>query len=160
VTREAGWHRDHFGLDETDAEERAEATRFLDVLLFRRYAAKLDYELELWADFAHAPDYGPRYAERLRAATGFRYRPDGYLADMDDGFYSADYLRAWIRSAQLRAYLRETIGPDWWERPATGDFLRDLFAEGTRPSSEDIAARIGFEPLDTWPLVQENVPAS
>ena len=27
---------------------------------------------------------------------------DGYLADMDAGFYSADYLRAWIRSAQLR----------------------------------------------------------
>ena len=160
VTREAAWHRDHFGLDEADAAERAEATRFLDVLLFRRYAAKLDYELELWADFEHAPDYAPKYAERLRAATGFRYRPDGYLADMDDGFYSADYLRAWIRTAQLRAYLRETIGPDWCERPETGAFLRDLFAEGTRPSSEDVAARIGFEPLDTRPLVQENVPAS
>ena len=93
-----------------EAEDNAEATRFLDVLLFRRYAAKLDYELELWADFEHAPDYAPKYAERLRAATGFRYRPDGYLADMDDGFYSADYLRAWIRAAQLRAYLRETIG--------------------------------------------------
>jgi hypothetical protein len=157
VSREPGWHAEHFDLSAGESEENAEATRFLDVLLFRRYAAKLDYELELWADFEHAPDYAPKYAERLRAATGFRYRPDGYLADMDDGFYSADYLRAWIRAAQLRAYLRETIGSDWWQRSETGDFLRGLFAEGTRPSSDDIAARIGFEPLDTRPLVQEQL---
>jgi hypothetical protein len=158
VTREPGWHCEHFDLDEGEAEDRAEATRFLDLLLFRRYAAKLEYELELWADFARAPDYAPAYAERLRAATGFRYRPDGYLADMDDGFYSADYLRAWVRAAQLRAHLRETVGEDWWQRPATGEFLRALFAEGTRPSSEQIAERIGFEPLDTRPLVQETSP--
>ena len=161
VTREAGWHAEHFGLETDEAEERAEATRFLDVLLFRRYAAKLAYELEIWADFARAPDYASRYAENLCAATGFRYRTDGYLADMDDGFYSADYLRAWIRSAQLRAYLRENVGPDWWEKGETGDFLRDLFAEGTKPSSEEVAARLGFEPLDMRPLLQETaVPRS
>jgi hypothetical protein len=160
VTREPGWHREHFALDAGEAEDCADATRFLDVLLFRRYAAKLDYELEIWADFANAPDHATKYAQRLQAATGFRYRPDGYLADMDGGFYSADYLRAWIRSAQLRAYLRETIGPDWWEQSATGDFLRGLFAQGTQPASEEIAARIGFSPLDTRPLVQENAPAS
>jgi len=160
VTREPGWHLEHFDLDAEEAENCADATRFLDVLLFRRYAAKLDYELEIWADFANASDYATKYAEHLRAATGFRYRPDGYLADMDGGFYSADYLRAWIRSAQLRAHLRETIGPDWWEQSATGDFLRVLFTQGTQPSSEEIAARIGFSPLDTRPLVQENAPAS
>jgi hypothetical protein len=160
VTREPGWHRDHFDLEEDEADEHADATRFLDVLLFRRYAAKLDYELQIWADFANAPDYAPRYAENLRAATGFRYRPDGYLADMDDGFYSADYLRAWIRSAQLRAHLREKVGPQWWETPETGELLRDLFFEGTRPSSEEIAARTGFEPLDTRPLVRESVPSA
>ena len=157
VTREAGWHREHFDLDAAEAEERAEATRFLNVLLFRRYAAKLGYELEIWSDFDRAPEYASTYAETLRAATGFRYRPDGYLADMDEGFYSADYLRAWLRSAQVRAYLRERHGRDWWENPATGDFLRGLFAEGTTPSSEQIAQRIGFEPLDTRPLVEESL---
>jgi hypothetical protein len=155
VTREPGWHAHHFSLDADEADDRAEATRFLEVLLFRRYAAKLQYELEVWADFANAPDYAPLYADKLRAATGFRYRPDGYLADMDDGFYSADYLRAWIRTAQLRSYLRGEIGPDWWERAETGDLLRDLFREGTKPSSEEIAERIGYDPLDTTPLLEE-----
>jgi hypothetical protein len=157
VTREPGWHAEHFGLAVEEAEERAEATRFLEALLFRRYAAKLRYELAVWSDFANAPDYAPVYAENLRAAVGFRYRADGYLADMDDGFYSADYLRAWIRTAQLREHLRTTVGEEWWERPETGDLLRSLFREGTRPLSEEIAARIGFDPLDTRPLVDELV---
>ena len=74
---------------------------------------------------------------------------------MDAGFYSADYLRAWIRSSQLRAQLVEEVGEDWWRSPETGDRLRALFFEGTRPSSEEIAARLGFDPLDTGPLLHE-----
>ena len=159
VTREPGWHAEHFGLDAEEAEQRAEGTKFLEGLLFRRYTAKLQYELDLWSDFDNAPDYAPVYADALRAAIGFRYRPDAYLADMDDGFYSADYLRAWIRTAQLRAYLRDQIGHDWWERSETGEFLRGLFHEGTKPSNEAIAERIGFDPLDTGPLLGELVPA-
>jgi hypothetical protein len=87
--------------------------------------------------------------------TGVRYPSDGHLADMDAGFYSADYLRAWIRHAQLRAHLIETVGDDWWRSPETGETLRSLFAEGTRPSSEEIAARLGFQPYDTSPLIAE-----
>ena len=74
---------------------------------------------------------------------------------MDGGFYSADYLRAWIRCAQLRAHLVREVGEDWWRSPKTGEILRDLFAEGTKPSSEEIAGRLGFEPLDTAPLVSD-----
>ena len=75
------------------------------------------------------------YEEKLTAATGIHYRRDNYLADMDAGFYSADYLRAWIRHAQLRDYLKREVGEDWWRSSATGDRLRDLFREGTKPSS-------------------------
>jgi hypothetical protein len=74
---------------------------------------------------------------------------------LDAGFYSADYLRAWIRSAQLRRRLQADIGDGWWHSPATGKFLRELFREGTRPLSEEIAGRLGFDPLDVGPLVAE-----
>jgi hypothetical protein len=155
ITREPGWHAQHLDAAEAEATERAEAARFLEVLLFRRYAAKLAYELELWADFENAADHAQTYEDNLRAAVGFRYRADGYLADLDGDFYSADYLRAWIRTAQLRTFLRESIGEDWWRRPETGELLRALFQEGTRPTSEEIADRLGYDPLDTAPLVYE-----
>jgi hypothetical protein len=47
------------------------------------------------------------------------------------------------------------IGDDWWRSAETGELLRGLFFEGTKPSSEEIAARLGYTPLDTEPLVHE-----
>jgi hypothetical protein len=155
ISREPGWHAEHFGLSDEDAATNAEATTFLEALLYRRYAAKLRFELEFWGRFPEDGGTPAGYSEYLGEATGVRYRPDAFLADMDAGFYSADYLRAWIRSAQLREHLSTEIGEDWWRSSETGDRLRSLFSEGTKPSSEEIAARIGFDPLDTGPLVSE-----
>lgn len=155
IAREPGWHASYFPLTSAQAAENAEAARFLDGFMFRRYVAKLGFELEFWARFAEDGGTPDGYAERLTEATGFAYRADRYLADMDAGFYSADYLRAWIRSAQVRAYLRGAVGEDWWRRRETGEFLRELFREGLRPSSEEIAERIGFDPYDVEPLVAE-----
>jgi hypothetical protein len=155
ISREPGWHAEYFGLSDEEAQTNAEATTFLEALLYRRYAAKLGFELEFWGRFGEDRGTPDGYSERLGEATGIFYRPDGFLADMDGGFYSADYLRAWIRSAQLREHLLKDVGEDWWRSPETGERLRALFREGTQPASEEIAARIGFDPLDTKPLVSE-----
>src|SRR6184192_1537200 len=102
ISREPEWHARYFGLSDEEARRNAEATTFMEALLFRRYVAKFQFELDFWGRLAEDGGTRDGYAERLTEATGVRYRPDGYLADMDVGFYSADYLRAWIRSAQLR----------------------------------------------------------
>jgi hypothetical protein len=155
ISREPGWHARRFGLSDEQAAENAEATVFLEALLYRRYEAKLRYELGFWSRFARDGGTPQGYEEFLTEATGIRYRSDGYLSDMDAGFYSADYLRAWIRSAQLRRHLIDTVGEDWWRNPQTGELLADLFRQGTKLSSEDVAVRLGYEPLDTAPLLGE-----
>jgi hypothetical protein len=155
ISREPGWHARHFGLSDEQAAENAEATAFLEALLFRRYEAKLRYELGFWSRFASDGGTPAGYEEFLTEATGIRYRSDGYLSDMDAGFYSADYLRAWIRSAQLRRHLIDMVGEDWWRNPQTGELLADLFRQGTKLSSEEVAVRLGYDPLDTAPLLGE-----
>jgi len=155
ITREPAWHAASFGLSDEQAQENAQATVFLEALLFRRYEAKLRYELGFWTRFPDDGGTPQGYEEFLTAATGIRYRSDGYLSDMDAGFYSADYLRAWIRSAQLRRHLIGTVGDDWWRRPETGELLSELFRQGTKLSSEEVAARLGYDPLDTAPLLAE-----
>jgi hypothetical protein len=155
ITREPAWHAEYFGLSEHEARTNAQATTFLEALLFRRYTAKLQFELGFWSHFDQAGTTSEDYEEKLTAATGIHYPRDGHLADMDAGFYSADYLRAWIRHAQLRSYLIDEVGEDWWRSTKTGEILRALFAEGTKPSSEEIAARLGYQSYDTKPLVGE-----
>ena len=155
ISREPEWHELYFGLSPEQARENAEATTFLEALLFRRYEAKLRFELDFWGRFDGDGGDAAIYEEYLTQATGVRYRKEAYLSDMDAGFYSADYLRAWIRSAQLREHLVREVGSDWWRNTKTGDLLRDLFREGTKPTSEEIAGRLGFDPLDTKPLLHE-----
>jgi hypothetical protein len=155
ITREPAWHAAHFGLSDEEAQANAEGTIFLEALLFRRYTAKLQFELGFWSDFDQAGLTSEEYSRRLTGATGIDYPRDGHLADMDPGFYSADYLRAWIRHAQLRSYLLAEVGEDWWRSPKTGEILRALFTEGTKPSSEEIAMRLGYQPYDTAPLIAE-----
>ena len=155
LTREAGWHGRYFDLSAEQAAENAEANVYLHAFLFRRYVAKFLFELDFWSRFHEDGGTSEGYAERLTEATGYVYRSDGFVADMDPGFYSADYLRAWIRSAQVRSYLLEEAGPEWWRSAKTGELLRSLFREGTRPSSEEIAERLGFNALDLRPLVNE-----
>jgi hypothetical protein len=156
ISREPEWHSQYFSLSDEQAAENAEATVFLEALLYRRYTAKLEFEIEFWSKFGSEDGVlQQHYSEKLTSATGIRYRPDAYLADMDAGFYSADYLRAWIRSAQLRDWLKREVGEDWWRNPKTGEHLRALFAEGTQPTSEEIAGRLGYDPHDTRPLLAE-----
>ena len=71
-------------------------------------------------------------------------------------------LRAELGEERANALVRKAlgglyrkVGEDWWRREETGEFLRSLFFEGTRPSSEGVAARIGFDPHDTAPLEEE-----
>ena len=102
ISNEPAWHELYFGLSEAEARENAEATQFIETLLYRRYEAKLRFELAFWARFPDDGGTPEGYEDALTGATGVHYRSDAYLSDMDAGFYSADYLRAWIRSAQLR----------------------------------------------------------
>jgi hypothetical protein len=115
--------------------------------LVRRYCAKLLYELEL-----HASDdvagVRPRYVELLADATKVEPAGADYLADVDDGFYASHYLRAWAFEAQLRAYLRERFGNAWFARHETGSLLRELWAEGQRPTADELLREVTGEKLE------------
>jgi hypothetical protein len=121
------------------------ATQLLWVV--RRYCAKLIYELE----FHSADDLTalrPRYVELLADATKVEPSAANYLADIDDGFYASEYLRAWAFEAQLRAYLRERFGNAWFTRREAGSLLRELWAEGQKPTADELLADVSGERLE------------
>jgi hypothetical protein len=111
------------------------ATQLLYML--RRYCAKLLYEIEF-----HAVDdvttMKARYVELLHDATKVEPSDTDYLADLDDGFYASNYLRAWAFEAQLRAYLREKFGNAWFTRRDAGSLIRELWSEGQKPTADEI----------------------
>ena len=115
--------------------------------LVRRYSAKLLYELEF-----HTSDdptaLRPRYAELLGEATKVEPAASDYLGDMDGGFYASEYLRAWAFEAQLRAHLRERFGNAWFSRREAGSLLRELWAEGQKPTADELLQEVTGETLE------------
>ena len=75
ISRQPGWHARYFDLSDEEAEQNAEATVFMEALLFRRYAAKLQFELDFWGrlrrirEAARAQYMGSRYARDVVALT-------------------------------------------------------------------------------------------
>ncbi|MBC7081879.1 MAG: hypothetical protein H5T95_00095 [Firmicutes bacterium] len=122
--------------------------------MLRRYAAKLLYELRLHGG-GSLSEMPREYASLLTEALKVRYPESDYLADVDDGFYVARYLRAWIFEAHLRHFLMKRFGERWYAYAETGAALRELFSEGQRLPVEELAARLGIGAADPSPLVQE-----
>ena len=125
-----------------------------ELFMARRYAAKLNYELEL-----HRSDLtsmASRYAGLLGAATLFRYPKDDFLLDVDPAFYAARYLRAWQFEAAVATTLVEQCDEDWYRNPKAGAIVQDLMCRGQRDPADKLAVEVTREPL-TFAYVQERL---
>ena len=153
LTQNLAWLTALVGLPEETARKVAYHARLAELFLVRRYAAKLGYELDFFEDPLEEGRNRELYATTLSGATRFLYAPQNYLNDMDAGYYSADYLRAWVTESMLRHHLEHAYGEEWFAHPEAGAFLRGLWATGERKENEIVARMIGYEPLDTTHLV-------
>jgi hypothetical protein len=151
VTTEPGWLRRY--VPDLDVAAYLDFAYTYKLHFLRRYAAKLRYELRLHTEGVEGMDAA--YVRELEAALGYRHPPEHYLVDVDDGLYAAQYLRAWIFDAQMRAALREKFGEDWWRDEGAGGLLADLWSSGQKYDVGEMAQHLGYAGLDIEPLLEE-----
>ncbi len=141
--------------------------RFTKLFFLRRYSGKVLYELQFHRNDLRVLDDSFRptrqkyasgaemYADILSKSTGVKYTPDDYLLDMDSGFYSADYVRAWMFEVQLRNTLKEKFGV-WFKNKKAGSFLKKMWASGSSGKSQDeLAKELGHDKVDKNYLINE-----
>jgi hypothetical protein len=153
LTDDSEWLRARLGA--ADPRPLGEHARALKLVMLRRYAAKIGYELELHGGDAGLEEMGERYSRRLSEATRIPWPRQSWLADVDGGFYVACYLRAWALEAQWRSHLRQRFGERWFERAEAGRWLRGLWSEGQRLDAGELAAEALGEELSFEPLASE-----
>ena len=132
--------------------------RAAKLLMLRRYAAKIGYELELYREGADLGRMPPLYAERLQEATRVRWPRAGWASDVDPGFYVACYLRAWALETYWRRALRERFGEAWFDSSEAGAWLRELWAQGQRLDADELLGEALGERLDFGVLTSEFQP--
>jgi hypothetical protein len=127
---------------------------FVEKLFFvRRYAAKLEYEMKLHTD--GIPGMDQVYKSVMEESMVFKHPPEHYLLDLDDGFYCAQYLRAWIFHAQLIDLMKEKFDEKWFLNPKAGKYLSSLWSVGQKFDVVELAQNEGFQGLDVEPLAEE-----
>ncbi|HKR01723.1 MAG TPA: hypothetical protein VJT09_13675 [Pyrinomonadaceae bacterium] len=133
------------GLGESQAREVARDLAILTCANIRRRCASLSYELELHSGAdVRSERLAESYSDSVSQATRFRRSPAFYLLDVDDGFYSAAYLRAWAFEVTFREHLRTRHGRRWWASRKAGDELIDLWNTSSRYTVEELAGLLGF----------------
>lgn len=150
--REGAWVRRTRGLNGQALDEYLRTVAVADLFSLREASARLAFEIEL-SDSDRPGELGPMWAERLTAATGFRFDPRSFLDRLGQRFGVARYLRGRMLAAQLRRELRERFDEDWYRNPRTGPFLGDWFANGLRFSAAEVAASLGNDRLGAGALI-------
>jgi len=157
IGHDPAWLAEELGVPDAAAERIAADQAGVDLMLFMRYVGKLANELELYAgDPLDAARGRAIYEARLSERTGFRYDPRVWQFDRDAGYYSADYLRAWLAEAVLDRSLRGRFGERWWAAREAGDWLREQWRRGWEPDAEDVVRETGGQPwsgdalLERW----------
>jgi len=146
-----GWLRQHTPIK--NAKQYLDFLHLYKLFFVRRYGAKLSYEIQLHtAETLDGMD--EVYEVTLDKVLKFKNGKDHYLIDRDDGFYCAQYLRAWIFEEQLRAMLQKKFGEEWFNSVDAGKFLTKLWADGQKYDVLELAKMIGYSGLDISPLLR------
>jgi hypothetical protein len=140
---------DVVGLPIAAAEEYASYAAAIELLMVRRYCAKVLSECAALAD----PPSESRYASLIEEAIGLRPDPARMWWETDEELTSLDYLRAWLLEASLHEYLQRQCGERWFRSPCALEILRPLWRAGGELDATMLARIAGVEPLSTESLL-------
>jgi hypothetical protein len=118
----------------------------------RRYAAKFLFERQIFS--RDEADPGGIYARTLKRATGFVYEPEAAFIDLEEEFYAADYLMAWIGEACLREHLRVSFGEEWFFQREAGEYMKGIWRRGERWGLDYLMEQLGHRFMDLEPLLR------
>ncbi len=158
----------HLGMSEADAHKFSHFIMEQKLQAFRRYAAKVIYELKLHRNnlaklddkfMQTAGEYASpakMYVDLLTKATKISYKPESFLLDVDSGLYAADYCRAWMFEVMIRKKLEEKFGKSWFENKEAASFMKEMWKWGSSGRSvKELAQMIGYQQVDTSYITQD-----
>lgn len=117
--------------------EYLEYSKLKELLMLRRYAAKLEYELRL-NEVNEIPEKSKMYSDIFKKTTKINYNEEDFLTDVDPYFYCARYLRAWMFQASLKKHFCISFGNDWFLKKDSGKFLKEIWSSGQKYSAEEL----------------------
>jgi hypothetical protein len=156
LMQDSGWLKRYTDLGEPRVPSFTRSAGFEELHFMRRYCAKFIYETHLYGGDERWESLPDLFVDLLTNATTFQYARSEAFVDVDPGYYSARYLRAWQLQSLLAETLTERYDADWWRNPRAGPWIvESLLAEGQRELAHELAKRVSGRELSFAPLVRE-----
>jgi hypothetical protein len=146
--RSPTWVRRVTGLEGEPLAAFVRTAAFLELFAVRQMVGRLTFDLEL-AQSDRPGAMGPRWAELMEEATGFRHDPREYLSGLGQRFGVARRLRARMLAALITTELESTFDEDWFRNPRSGAFLREWFGAGLTFDAEEMALKLTADGLNS-----------
>lgn len=139
-------------LDYHDSTDFLRFANVVELFFLRRYAGKLAYECDLHAQTGSLEHMAALYKKRLSEAIKVEVPEQSFLVDVDQGFYAASYLRAWMLEGAFRMLLQDKYGMQWFRDPVAGEWLKQLWSHGQQFTADQLLLKNGGGRLGTDPL--------
>jgi oligoendopeptidase F len=143
LNADENWLKDNTKMNSDEISSYLDFVYTQKLFFVRRYAAKLMYELILHK--RGTKGMGQRYKKTMEGVLKFKHPAGHYLTDLDDGFYAAQYLRAWLFESQLRRELRHRFDDEWFLSTKAGNYIKSLWAHGQKYDVDELSKDMGYE---------------
>ncbi|WP_350343570.1 hypothetical protein PRVXT_002881 [Proteinivorax tanatarense] len=112
--------------------------------VLRRYCGKLIYEAQLFSQECNDKKLEELYQNIMSDAVKVEVSKNNYLLDLDLGFNTPEYLKAWVLENCLKRYLCDNFGDDWFNNKESGKFLQNLWHNGTKYNHKKLIKKLGY----------------
>lgn len=85
-----------------------------NLYMVRRFCGKLLYEMEIFSGPLNDQTLKHKYKNIMELAVKVKANPYNYLLDLDLGFSTPYYIRAWVFESYLRDYAQVNYGEEWF----------------------------------------------
>ena len=135
--------QNRLGFSPQETKDYLRFRALIKLITVRSYCGDLLYEQSLYSGESDPKTAYEKIRQPLLGYPWSDVEREGYLTRA--GYLSsADYLRGWFLAAQLQEKLQAFVGANYASRPATGDFLKKIWAVGNRYTPEEVAQSLGI----------------
>ncbi|MDD5528689.1 MAG: hypothetical protein PHX21_01510 [bacterium] len=125
---------------------------FRDLSLLRQWAAEFIYEIEL-RKTEELKGKGELYKNILSNACKGEFPEAMYLRSIDPAFEIINYIKSALFEPVFSAYLEKNYGEKWFNDPAAGNFLKNLWKIGKKHTLFEILQSMGIKDFFFEPFI-------
>ncbi|WP_193065131.1 hypothetical protein [Oceanobacillus oncorhynchi] len=125
------------------------------IYLIRKYWGKIKAENETHINNQYEETSKSNFNKWYSRSLNEKFDSTWWTYSLDDELNAASQIRAWLLSAQIKEYLVDNFGENWFKNKSSSSFLKKLYSYGYKYNADEISEMLGYKNLNSDALIKE-----